>query len=164
MTFAIGIAAVGCSSPPAEYSPPDSLCGIAVPARLLKAVLPAGQHISVHPTSSTWNKRCRLRVDGREAFSATVEWWGHDTTLRRVAEDAVAVEPFDEMTKDHRYIYSNTGAVGTVNCPNQGGLKDKLFASVRVTHDDAAESDMKKLITAYTESAASPKECTKPRL
>ncbi|MGW6528693.1 hypothetical protein [Streptomyces venezuelae] len=89
-----------------------------------------------------------------------IHGWLSADRLQRVAEEAIAVDPFDHMTKDHRYIYSNTGAVGIVDRPNQGALKDKLFASVRVTHDDATESDMHKLITAYTESAASPKECT----
>jgi hypothetical protein len=122
-------------------------------------VLPAGKVISAHPTATKWNKRCRLQVDGKPAFSATVEWWEGNTSLARVATDAIGVDPGDSKTADQRYIYSKSGAVGLVNCPNPRRVKKNLFVSVRVVDESATAAQMEKLITAYSESVAASDDC-----
>ncbi|MGW6533483.1 hypothetical protein [Streptomyces venezuelae] len=158
---AAGLLIAGCSGSDGDgYTTPSSLCGIDVPADALEPVLPDGDSISASPTSSAYTKRCRLLIDAKPVFSAAVEWWGSSTTLQRVATDAIGVDPFDRATPDHNYIYSSTGAVGSVDCPNQKDLKGKIYVSVR-TADATTEEKMKKFITSYSASVASSKECTR---
>lgn len=88
-----------------------------------------------------------------------MEWWEGKTPLAQVATDAIGVDPGDSETADHRYIYSKSGAVGLVNCPNQHQLKERLFVSVRVVQESATATQMKKLITAYSTSVAASDDC-----
>ncbi|MFH8294591.1 hypothetical protein [Streptomyces sp. NPDC018059] len=156
---AFSLCATGCSDDKGNYTTPSSLCGIHISPELLKPVLPPGESVSAIPTSTAWNKRCRLQVDTEPAFAATIEWWEAADTLESVATDAIGVDPHDKKTPDRHYIYAKMGAVGLVECPNQRDLKRKLFVSVRTTNASATETQMKKLITSYSTSVASSKEC-----
>lgn len=152
---------VSCSSPVREYKVPTALCGVKIAPAVLEPVLPPGNEVTLHPTDVGGNKRCRLHVDGASVLSASIERWEQDTSTQDVASGALAVDPLDNQSKDRRFIYSKTGAVGRVNCPDPQTSDGSLWATVRVTHDDATEADMKSLITAYADSVAASGECSK---
>lgn len=161
----VGLAATltftaSCSSPAREYAVPTDLCGVKIVAAVLEPVLPPGKEASLHPTAAGGNKRCRLHVDGKAVLSASIEPWEKDTSAQDVARGALAVGPLDTPSKDHRYIYSKTGAVGRVNCPIPQNSNRSVWATVRVTHNDATNTDMKSLITAYTDAVAASGECS----
>ncbi|MFF8833532.1 hypothetical protein [Streptomyces sp. NPDC015131] len=148
-----------CSSPEREYAVPGDLCGVRVPAKALEPVLPAGKEATLHPSAIGENKRCRIHVDGKSVFSASIEPWEKDAKAQDVARVTLSVEPSDTLSKDRRYIYSPTGAVGRVECPAPPDSKRSVWATVRVTHDDATEADMKNLIEAYAKAVAASGAC-----
>ncbi|MFF5960912.1 hypothetical protein [Streptomyces luteogriseus] len=158
MTALLSIAA--CSSSDKQYMIPDSLCGIKVPQDVLKAVLPNGEELKERPESSGGTKRCRIHVDGESVLSTSTEHWEDETTASDVAQSALGVDPQDQRSDAGRYIYSSTGAVGKVNCAQADKAHEPLWASVRVTHDDAQDADMLKLIKAYAEAVGSSQACT----
>ncbi|MFF4660204.1 hypothetical protein [Streptomyces sp. NPDC001381] len=158
MTALLSVAA--CSSPEKKYTVPESLCGIDVPQDLLKPLLPEGETITEHPESSGSTTRCRVHVDGESVLSASTERWAVETTATDVAESALAVDPQDQQSDQGRYIYSATGAVGKVDCAKVEAGRASLWASVRVTHDNAQAADMLKLIRAYAAAVGVSEECT----
>ncbi|WP_157993180.1 hypothetical protein [Streptomyces sp. Go-475] len=159
MTALLPIAA--CASSGKRYTVPDSLCGIKVPRSALEAVLPNGDELTEHPESSGSTKRCRIHVDGDSALSVSTEHWESETTASDVAQSALGVDPQDQQSDDGRYIYSSTGAVGKVDCAQADEANESLWASVRVTHDDAKDADMLKLITAYAGAVGSSHVCSR---
>jgi hypothetical protein len=113
-------------------------------------------------TSSTAvgeNKRCRLHVDDESTLSASIEPWERNASAQDVARVALAVDPSDTQSKDRRFIYSKTGAVGRVNCPTTSSSNQFLWATVRVTHDEATAGEMRELIAAYADAVAASSEC-----
>jgi hypothetical protein len=158
MTALLSIAA--CSSSDKQYTVPESLCGIKVPQDVLRAVLPNGEKLTERPESSESAKRCRIHVDGEAVLSASTEHWEDETTANDVAQSALGVDPQDQHDDEGRYIYSSTGAVGKVDCAEAEKAHEPLWASVRVTHDDAKDADMLKLIRTYAKAIGSSKECS----
>ncbi|BCL23364.1 hypothetical protein ACPCBX_29085 [Streptomyces tuirus] len=158
MTALLSIAA--CSSSDKQYTVPGALCGIKVPQNVLKAVLPNGEDLTEHSDSSGSTKRCRIHVDGESVFSASTERWDGETTSNDVAQSALGVDPQDQKSDEGRYIYSSTGAVGKVDCAQAEEAHEPLWASVRVTHEEANNADMLKLIKAYAEAVGSSQECS----
>ncbi|GGR45926.1 hypothetical protein GCM10010497_56650 [Streptomyces cinereoruber] len=154
---------VSCSSPAREYAVPTDLCGIEVPASALEPVLPPGKEISAHPTDpkGTGIARCRLHVDGESVFSASIERWEEGASARDVAGPAQSVGPGDAQSEDARFVYSATGAVGRVDCRAADDAGGSVWATVRTTRDGTTAEQMKDLITAYADSAATSGECSK---
>ncbi|MES9806196.1 MULTISPECIES: hypothetical protein [Streptomyces] len=154
---------VSCSSPAREYAVPTDLCGVEVPSSVLEPVLPPGREISAHPTDpeSTGIVRCRLHVDGKSVFSASIERWEKDTSARDVAGPAQSVGPGDAQSEGARFVYSATGAVGRVDCRAANDAGRSVWATVRTTRDGTTAEQMKDLITAYADSAAASGECSK---
>lgn len=150
---------VSCSSPSREYAVPTDLCGVQVPVSALEPVLPAGDGVSLHPSAVGGNKRCRLHVDGESVLSTSIEPWEKDASAQDVARVALEVEPGDTQSEDRRFLYSKKGAVGRVICPGGNAAERSLWATVRVTHDDATEVEMKTLITAFADAVAASGEC-----
>ncbi|WP_328395761.1 hypothetical protein OHS70_09780 [Streptomyces sp. NBC_00390] len=149
-----------CSSPTREYAVPTDLCGVKVAASALEPVLPPGEKVSLHPSDVGGNKRCRLHVDDESALSASIEPWEKDATAQDVARVALDVDPADTPSKDRRFLYSKKGAVGRVECPDANSSDQLLWATVRVTHDDATEAEMHKLIAAYADAVPTSGACS----
>ncbi|MER5210868.1 hypothetical protein ABT063_09885 [Streptomyces sp. NPDC002838] len=154
------LSTAACSPSDKHYTVPNSICGIKVPQNVLKPVLPNGEELTEHPESSGSTKRCRIHVDGESVLSASTERWEDETTASDVAQSALGVDPQDQQSDGGRYIYSSTGAVGKVDCAKADEAHEPLWASVRVTHDDAKAADMLKLIRGYGEAVGSSEECT----
>ncbi|MEU0660600.1 hypothetical protein [Streptomyces lavendulocolor] len=150
---------VSCSAPSREYAVPADLCGVEVAASALEPVLPPGKDASLHPTAVGGNKRCRLHVDGESVLSTSIEPWEKDASVQDVARVALEVDPGDTQSEDRRFLYSKKGAVGPVACPGANTADRSLWATVRVTHDDATEEQMKTLITTFTDAVAAAGEC-----
>ncbi|MFE5729842.1 hypothetical protein ACFQ7A_02860 [Streptomyces sp. NPDC056528] len=152
---------VSCSSPAREYAVPADLCGVEVPASVLEPVLPPGKEISAHPTDpkGTGIARCRLHVDGKSVFSASIERWEKDTSARDVADLAQSVDPGDTQSEDARFVYSAEGAVGRVVCRAADAAGRSVWATVRTTRDGTTPEQMKDLVTAYADSAAASGAC-----
>ncbi|MER6999493.1 hypothetical protein [Streptomyces sp. NPDC000410] len=134
----------------------------------MEPMLPPGNELSTQPVSADGVERCYLDVDGNPAFAASIQWWkGEDATLAWIAKGEIGVDPFDKMTPDNRYIYSSTGAVGRVACPEEKRTGEKVFVSLRT--DSGAtksreggtptESQMEKLIIAFSESVPASGKC-----
>ncbi|MBG0852096.1 hypothetical protein I2W78_09640 [Streptomyces spinoverrucosus] len=163
LTFVAAITALvsvtACSSSGKKYTIPESLCGIDISRDVLEPLLQKGETLTEHPESSGSTKRCRIHVDGQSVLSASTERWADDTTARDVAQSALAVDPQDQQSDQGGFIYSPTGAVGKVNCAKAEAAHEPLWASVRVTHDDAKAEDMLKLIEAYAEAVGASEQC-----
>ncbi|MFI0190015.1 hypothetical protein ACH4PW_21000 [Streptomyces sp. NPDC017082] len=147
--------ATSCSSSSAtrEYAVPDDVCGIRVAGPLLEPLLPAGKKITAEPTSAVGTQRCRLLVDGKVVFSSSLEKRGVDTTAGDVAASAYGVNPTDAGTNGGDVIYSKTGAVGRVECPNSASANNTVWATARTSHSVKA-SAMRSFIEGYRAAAA----------
>ncbi|MFJ7130759.1 hypothetical protein [Streptomyces sp. NPDC098101] len=152
---------VSCSSPAREYAVPAELCGVGVPASVLEPVLPPGKEISAHPTDpeGTGIARCRLHVDGKSVFSASVERWEKDASARDVAGPAQSVGPGDARSEDGRFVYSAAGAVGRVDCRAADDAGRSVWATVRTTRDGTTGEQMKDLVTAYADAVGASGAC-----
>ncbi|MFG2603166.1 hypothetical protein ACGFT2_06395 [Streptomyces sp. NPDC048514] len=124
---------------------------------MLESLLPEGQQITAQPTSAVGVKRCRFVVDGKIAFSSSLEMHGADTTARDVALSAYGVEPTDTAADGGHVIYSRTGAVSLVRCP-AGSSDGSVWATARTEHDVKA-SDMRRFIEAYATAVARGDGC-----
>ncbi|WP_432126641.1 hypothetical protein [Streptomyces sp. bgisy082] len=153
---ALLVLTASCSSPAREYAVPVELCGVGVPASVLEPVLPPGKEISAHPTDpeGTGIARCRLHVDGKSVFSASVERWEKDASARDVIGPAQSVGPGDARSEDGRFVYSAADAVGRVDCRAADDAGRSVWATVRTTRDGATGEQMRDLITAYAGSVA----------
>ncbi|MDQ8706838.1 hypothetical protein RCO28_30860 [Streptomyces sp. LHD-70] len=158
-TTALALAfSVGCSAPTKQYAIPKDLCGIQVKPNLVEPLLPPGEKLNFRSSSTGEHSWCRVEVDGKTPLSVMREWWSADTTVSYLARGALGVSPYDKQTKDRRYIYSRTGAIGQVECPESRKDGKKLFASVRVT-SEVTEAEMKRFIIGYTKSVATSEAC-----
>ncbi|MEU7024497.1 hypothetical protein ABZ990_28165 [Streptomyces sp. NPDC046203] len=167
LAFGLGLVLSSCTSPGAgarEYAVPDSLCGVGIAPEVLAPALPAGKEISAHPRNGQdiGIVRCRLHVDGKSVFSASIERWEKDTSAADVAVTALNADPGGSQSTDHRFVYSTKGAVGRVVCPAPatGAIAGAtVWASVRVTRDGVSSEQMKDLITAYTNAVSASGRC-----
>ncbi|MFD3478042.1 hypothetical protein [Streptomyces sp. NPDC058695] len=152
------VSACSSSAPEREYATPKELCGTKVSAGALEPLLPPGKKIAVEPTSAVGVKRCRLEVDGKVVFSASVEKRGADTSAGDVATSAIGVDPNDAGADNGRFIYSKTGAVGRVECSKSAGADSSFWVTARVS-DDADPADMHRFVKEYATSAAGSGAC-----
>ncbi|MYV57970.1 hypothetical protein GT042_36870 [Streptomyces sp. SID3212] len=161
----LAVCSASCSSPPKkEYETPDALCGVSVDPGLVAPFLPAGEKISMHPDNSIqgW-MLCDVGVDGTRVLSANTKWG--EGSLREVAGDPLnGVDVNSTTTPDKRYTYTRLGGIGLVDCQDPERPDQQLIASVRVMKKSGSEAEMKKLITAYTKSVATPEECARRKL
>ncbi|MFC8918967.1 hypothetical protein ACFT5C_24705 [Streptomyces sp. NPDC057116] len=153
------ITTVSCASSDRQYAVPVDLCGVKVTASALESVLPPGSKASQHPTAVGSNKRCRLHVDDGPVLSVSIEPWERDASAQDVARVALEVDPADTQSEDGRFIYSSKGAVGRVDCPGATASHRSLWATVRVTHEDATEAQMRALITTYANGVPASGAC-----
>ncbi|MFF8954569.1 hypothetical protein [Streptomyces sp. NPDC014894] len=166
----LALLASGCTGSEPEaaksYQVPDSLCGTAVEPDLLEPALPPGEKISTRKKTSVGYERCHVLVDDTAVLSVRKSWWDADTTAPEVAssERGGGVELDAQLSDDRRLAWSTKGAVGQVHCPKPSADPDqrdsRLFATFVIFGDGKAkESQMRKLITAYTESVSTSAEC-----
>jgi hypothetical protein len=155
----VGLTA-SCSSPsPAhEYAVPSNVCGTHVARTLLEPLLPAGEQIGTRPTSTVGVKRCRLVVDGKVIFSSSLEKRDANTTADDVASSAHGVDPTDSRAEEGHVIYSTTGAVGLVRCPDSASALSTVWATVRTSHAVKAAA-MRAFIEGYVSAAAKSDAC-----
>jgi len=163
-----------CSEPveaKREYKVPASLCGKKVPPEVLAPLLPPGKRVS---SSSTGEgdplEYCRLKVDGEQVLSLSVEWRGEGTGLREAANTVVGLRERDEVglggegeevTEEPPYLYSRIGAVAKVSCKNPRMTDMNLFVSARVdTEETPKAAEMKNLIASYERAVGESDECT----
>ncbi|MQS34208.1 hypothetical protein [Streptomyces katsurahamanus] len=164
------LAASGCASsdpkPTKAYKTPDSLCGTAIEPSLLEPALPPGKKISTKVTNLIGYDRCLVRVDDESALSVLISWRGGDTTTLNVAstERGGGMIIDTQLTEDRRYAWSEKGGVGQVHCPEPSvshrKVDSRLFVTiVSLSDEKTTEPEMKKLITAYTDSVSNSDEC-----
>ncbi|GAA3808152.1 hypothetical protein ACFQ0G_53595 [Streptomyces chiangmaiensis] len=156
-------AVASCSSPPParEYAIPKDLCGTEISSTLLEPLLPPGKEIGTRSTSYTVDvQRCRLQVDGKEAFSSSVERRGADVSARDVAMSAIGVEPGDTSTDNGRFIYSKTGAVGRIECKSSENSDRSVWVTARTSYASDA-SDMRQFIEQFAEAVGETGACHK---
>ncbi|MHB9858682.1 hypothetical protein [Streptomyces sp. YIM S03343] len=146
------------SSSSREYAVPKDLCGTKISSSLLEPLLPPGKKISAQPTSAVGVERCRLVVDGDMAFSSSVEQRGTRVSARDMAESAYGVAPGDASANGGRFIYSVTGAVGLVECPDHASADHSVWVTARTTRASEA-SDMRKFIEQYAAAVAETDAC-----
>ncbi|MGW7786660.1 hypothetical protein [Streptomyces tricolor] len=154
----VGLTTSCSSSPTREYAVPGDVCGTKVTGSLLAPLLPTGKKISAQPTSAVGVKRCRLLVDGKVVFSSSVEKHGANTTANDVAASAYGVDPTDASSDRGHVVYSRTGAVGLVECPESSSAHSTLWATVRTSHDVKA-SAMRRFIEGYATALAKSDAC-----
>ncbi|MCQ4210992.1 DUF3659 domain-containing protein [Streptomyces longispororuber] len=152
------------SEPERNYAIPKDLCGISIDSTLLTPFLPEGKSIVIReedPVPS--QKNCQVNVDGKVAFIASQEWWEDGDTLAQVAEGNPKLDGA-EISEDGRLIYSETGAVSSVDpCTSPDHPKYKLFTSIKAYADGRGSPDaMKRLVSAYTKAVKQSDTCTKP--
>ncbi|MGW2080574.1 hypothetical protein ACWCOW_27155 [Streptomyces sp. NPDC001939] len=152
------LAACSSPAPKRQYALPKSLCGIKISGAALEPVLPPGKKISAQSTSAVGTSRCRLQVDGKIIFSSSIEQRDIDATARDVAVFAFGVNPDDASTANGRFIYSKTGAVGRVECPNSTAAEANLWVTARVP-DASSASDMRHFIEEYAAATAKSGAC-----
>lgn len=115
--------------------------------------------VSRHETEGI--RRCRIYVDDKEVLSASSEWLNKDMSLLDVAALPFNnVDPGDSVTKDGKYIYSKTGAIGEVYCPKPPTSSEKVFASIRVSGGEPNAEALKNLMREYTERLDSSDHCS----
>ncbi|CAL9370298.1 hypothetical protein [Streptomyces radiopugnans] len=151
-----------CSSQERNYEIPSALCGTAVSPDLTTPLLPPGDRISSTLSDRVEGvKRCLVDVDGQQVLALSTEWWKKGTSLGKAALVIPNVDPDDKETEDGRYLYSDTGAIGKVTCPNPRKDDGDLFVAARVNEPGRPdEAAMKKLIAAYAEAVGKSGECT----
>ncbi|MFI1869267.1 hypothetical protein [Streptomyces jumonjinensis] len=164
------LAASGCTTsdpkPTKVYKTPDSLCGTAIEPSLLEPALPPGKKISTKAKNLVGYYSCLVRVDDEYALSVLISWHDGDKTALNVAstERGGGTVIDTQLTEDRRYAWSEKGGVGQVHCPEPSvshrKTDSKLFATIVIYGDEkTTEPEMKKLITAYTESVSNSDEC-----
>ncbi|MFF2524593.1 hypothetical protein [Streptomyces liangshanensis] len=161
----LAVCSAACSAAPEkEYATPDALCGVSVEPAVVAPFLPAGKKISLRPDNGIqgW-MLCDVDVDGTRVLSANTKW--EEGSLRDVAGDPLnGADVNSATTPDKRYMYAELGGVGLVDCQDPKRPGQQLFASVRVMKKSGSKDEMRKLITAFTESVATPEECARRKL
>ncbi|WP_101256078.1 hypothetical protein [Streptomyces barkulensis] len=157
----LGLGTASCSAQEKNYEIPSSLCGTAVSPDLTEPLLPPGEEISTAVSDrADGMTRCLVYVDDTQVLTFNIEWWKKGTSPARFASVFPNVEPGDKETEDGRFIYSGTGAVGKVTCPEPRKPDDDLFVAARVDEPGKPdEAAMKKLIAAYAEAVGKSGEC-----
>ncbi|KOV93139.1 hypothetical protein [Streptomyces sp. NRRL B-3648] len=125
---------------------------------LLEPLLPPGKKIRARSTSAVGVSRCRLLVDGKIVFSSSVEKHDANTTANDVASSAFGVDPTDARGNRGHVIYSTTGAVGLVECPEPTSANGTVWATVRTSHDVDAPA-VHKFIEGYATALAKSGVC-----
>lgn len=150
-----------------SFTVPSDLCGTAVPASAVDAVLPrSGTTLKMHASSrEVGGTHCRVVVDGATVFSAISEWRS-DPSVR----DAAHINPYidlDEHTSaDGTYMWSGKGGVRRVPCPV--AAKDhpdlnQLFVRVLVYNAEFSNADAAEdLLLAYAKAVADSADCKGP--
>ncbi|MFD1829258.1 hypothetical protein ACFSJS_06230 [Streptomyces desertarenae] len=158
----LGLGATACSTQERNYEIPSALCGTAVSPDLLEPFLPPGKEISMRESSLMGGfKKCRVLVDGIQVLSAGIDWREKEQSLTGAAYAAIGVDPGDKESDDGRYLYSDTGAVGEVVCPNPRRPDRRLFVTALGRGDgETGEAAMGKFIAAYAEAVGKSGECT----
>ncbi|MFE7752937.1 hypothetical protein [Streptomyces sp. NPDC057428] len=158
----LAISSLACSAPEKSYETPDSLCGKSVPSKLLDPFMPPGKRVSVVSRNETEGiRRCRIYVDDKEVLSASSEWLNKDRSLLEVAAMAYNnVDPGDRKTKDGKYIYSPTGAIGKVTCLTPPTSSERVFASIRISGGKPNAKALKDLIREYAEELKNSDHCS----
>jgi hypothetical protein len=157
----LGLGTTACTSQEKNYEIPSSMCGTAVSPDLTEPLLPPGDKISTALSDKADGmKRCLVYVDDEQVLTFNIEWWRKGTSLARYASVFPNVEPGDKETEDGRYLYSETGAIGKVVCPEPRKPDDDLFVAARVDEPGKPdEAAMKELIAAYAEAVGKSDEC-----
>ncbi|MFJ8747739.1 hypothetical protein ACIREO_00075 [Streptomyces sp. NPDC102441] len=158
----LAVISSACAADAKSYETPESLCGTPVPSKLLDPFMTPGKKVSTVSRSETEGiRRCRLYVDDKEILSASTLWISRDTSLLEVAAMAYnSVDPGDKKTKDGRYIYSKTGAIGTVTCQPPPTPNERVFASIRISGGKPDAEALKNLIREYSEKLANSDHCS----
>ncbi|MBN3929649.1 hypothetical protein IQ279_08350 [Streptomyces verrucosisporus] len=158
----LGLGTAACSVQERNYEIPSALCGTAVSPDLTTPLLPPGDTFSTTVSDRVEGvRRCLVSVDGEQVLALSTEWWKKGTSLRKAALVIPNVDPDDKETRDGRYLYSDTGAVGKVACSDPRKADGDLFVAVRVNGPGKPdEAAMKKLISAYAEAVGKSGECT----
>ncbi|MEU4686288.1 hypothetical protein [Streptomyces xinghaiensis] len=152
-----------CSDPIREYATPDALCGVKVSPRALEPLMPPGAEVSSREKEGSGARRCDVMVDGKTVLATAVEWYEGGSSLEYVAARTVGVEPGDKKTTDKRYLFSDTGAIGLVQCADPDKIDrdvdGDLFSSARISGQSATESEFKAFIVNYTEALSDSEAC-----
>lgn len=115
--------------------------------------------VSRHETEGI--RRCRIYVDGKEVLSASSEWLSKESSLLEVAAlPSNNVEPGDTVTKDGRYIYSKTGAIGKVTCLAPPTSGERVFVSIRISGGKPDAEALKNLIREYSKKLDNSDHCS----
>ncbi|MFJ6850324.1 hypothetical protein ACIQM3_07235 [Streptomyces sp. NPDC091271] len=158
----LAIVGTACSTSGKSYETPSSLCGKSIPSKLLDPFMPAGKSASVvsrHETEGI--RRCRIYVDNKEVLSASSEWLRKDMSLRDAARSTFNnVDPDDKITKDGKYIYSKTGAIGAVVCETPPTSSERVFSSIRISGGKPNAEALEGLIREYSEKLANSDHCS----
>lgn len=165
----IGAAAVtaagltGCGSEEKqEYTVPNALCGISVPAEDLAPFLPAGKKITVEERDPEneygWMTGCLVAVDGEEILATTVEWKREGSSTGEFAR-GVSLEKTDHLSDDGHFLWSGRQGFGRTECTNPKGTQ-RLFTAVRPHSSEHEDSDaMERIIKAYTKAVEKSDLC-----
>ncbi|MCC5035843.1 hypothetical protein DMH02_022170 [Streptomyces sp. WAC 00631] len=152
-----------CSDAQREYATPEALCGIEISPRALEPLMPPGDKVSLREKKGSGARRCDVMVDGKTVLATAVEWYEGGSSLEHVAARTVGVEPGDKKTADNRYLYSDTGAIGLVQCVDPSKIDQDvdgdLFATARVSGYSATESELKTLIIGYAKALSDSDAC-----
>ncbi|MFJ8860893.1 hypothetical protein ACIRD8_20995 [Streptomyces sp. NPDC102451] len=151
-----------CSAPEKSYATPGSLCGKSISSKFLDPFMPPGKKVSVvsrHEAEGI--RRCRIYVDGKEVLSASSEWLRKDASLLKVAAMPFNnVDPGDTVTRDGKYIYSKTGAIGEVTCLVPPTSSERVFASIRISGGKPDAEALKNLIREYSKKLDNSDHCS----
>lgn len=151
----LAILSSACSAAEKSYATPGALCGKSISPKFLEPFMPPGKKVSVvsrHETEGI--RRCRIYVDGKEVLSASSEWLSKESSLLEVAAlPSNSVEPGDTVTKDGRYIYSKTGAIGKVTCLAPPTSGERVFVSIRISGGSLTQRRSRTLFASIRRSS-----------
>lgn len=161
LTFSLLL--MSCSTADHEvrtYRFPSSLCGVDMRPELIEPFLPGGKDLEEHHRRPVAGfDVCELTVDGKYVFAARQEWWEEGTQALRVAHVHPEVNP-DRITAVPGYAYSDTGAVGRLDCPQPSEPDGQLFTILKVIGSGIADKPaMKRAIAAYSEEVRRTPQC-----
>ncbi|MFD9543805.1 hypothetical protein [Streptomyces sp. NPDC060022] len=105
-------------------------------------------------------ERCQVLVDGKVALIAGQEWWNDKPNLKEIALGQAYVE-LDNFSDNGRYIHSERGAVGKVDCVEPIKPGNELFSVLQIPEPGKSNAiAVKKIIIAFTKALASSDQCT----
>ncbi|WP_249399946.1 hypothetical protein [Streptomyces argyrophylli] len=162
--FAAVLTAAGCSSEKAtrEFTVPESLCGVSVPADALSQLLPAsGKRLTVdrNGTLDDGSGLCAVKVDADTVLEVSGERIDAGDSARNILRSRLSIRD-PKSAENNAIAYVDHAAVSLISCQGADTQEEDISTLIKVLEPARPdESAMKKLIRGYTDSLKAQHPC-----